>query len=268
LHIGGAAANTAVWLANFGFSIGLTGNVIGRDSYGEVLWGWLAAHPTLDLSLIRQNSVAKTPFCRALVTPDGERSFLIFGYPQSEKVRLTEAMLRGAKFVALDLYGGEERLEAAVTARAAGAQTIIGDVIHTDHPILPNANIVTNSAAYMRHTNPDTDIRGQAHELQAVTKGIVITTDGPHAVYVVDQSGKSFAVQPPPAKAIDATGAGDAFRAGLLAGLIQGESLTTAVRWACAAGALKVPHLGAATVLPRLAQVVDLADESSSVMAI
>lgn len=36
-HIGGAAANTAVWLANMGLAVGLSGNAIGDDLYGGQL---------------------------------------------------------------------------------------------------------------------------------------------------------------------------------------------------------------------------------------
>ena len=53
-HIGGAAANTAVWLAKFGFSIGLSGNAIGTDEYGRLLWQQLSQYLSLDLSLIKQ----------------------------------------------------------------------------------------------------------------------------------------------------------------------------------------------------------------------
>ena len=48
-HIGGAAANTAVWLASWGVSVRLAGNGIGHDDYGKQLWGWLSQHPALDL---------------------------------------------------------------------------------------------------------------------------------------------------------------------------------------------------------------------------
>lgn len=258
-HVGGAAANTAVWLASFGFSVGLAGNAIGFDSYGQQLWNSLSQHPTIDLSLVQRQEAAATPFCRALVTPDGERSFLVYGYPQAPKTNLQADMLRGANYLALDLYGGAERLAAAQTAHKAGVKLVISDVIQPDHFILPLTNIVINSGSYIRATFPAIDIRQYAHQLQAINKGILITTDGANEVYVVMQDGSSFTVQPPHVTAKDATGAGDAFRSGLLAGLLNNHDLAQAVRWGVAAGAIKVQHLGAATHVPSLVQVQELA---------
>lgn len=258
-HIGGAAANTAVWLASFGLSVGLTGNAIGLDEYGRQLWDWLSKRPALDISLVERRQDVITPFCRALVTPDGERTFLVYWYPQTPKVRLQANMFRGARFLALDLYGGEERVAAAQIAWKQGVQTVIGDVIQTDHPILPLTSIATNSAAYVRETFPGVDVRQHAHRLQAISGGIVITTDGAHELHVIDETGASFTVQPPQVEAVDATGAGDAFRAGLLAGMLAGQDLRRSVCWGAAAGSLKVQHLGAATDVPALDEVIALA---------
>ncbi len=261
-HVGGAAANTAVWLASFGFSVALAGNAIGFDSYGQQLWDSLSQYPNIDLSLIQRQKDVTTPFCRALVTPDGERSFLVYGYPQAPKTNLQANMLHGASYLALDLYGGDERLAAAQTAHKAGVKVIISDVIQLDHPVLPLTHIVINSGSYIRATFPGIDIRQYAHQLQAINQAVLITTDGANEVYVIAEDGSSFTVQPPRVTALDATGAGDAFRAGLLAGLLNNNDLTQAVRWGVAAGAIKVQHLGAATHVPTLAAVQKLAVET------
>lgn len=262
-HIGGAAANTAVWLANFGFSVGLTGNAIGLDLYGQQLWEWLSQHPSIDLSLVDRQQDVVTPFCRAMVTPDGERTFLIYWYPQAPKTILEANMLAGARYLALDLYGGDERLAAAQTAREAGLQTVIGDVVRPEHPILPLTSIATNSGAYIRDQYPDVDVREHARRLQAISQGIVITTGGAKPVYVVNRDGSAFTVRPPQVKPVDATGAGDAFRAGLLAGLLHSHTLPRSVCWGAAAGALKVQRIGAATDPASLEEVVALADTLS-----
>jgi sugar/nucleoside kinase (ribokinase family) len=254
-HIGGAAANSAVWLAAWGVPTALAGNALGRDEYGRQLLGWLGQHPALDLSLLEALAGIATPFCRILVTPDAERTILVYWYPQTPKTELTAKMLNGARYVALDLYGGEERLRAAHTARAAGALTVINDVVTLDHPALPLTSIATNSAAYIRETLPGAGIEEHARALQAASEGIVITTDGPHPVVVVDADGAVFRVQPPRAEPVDTTGAGDAFRAGVIYGLLQGWALERSVRWAAAAGALKVARVGAARAVPGVEEV-------------
>ena len=259
-HIGGAAANTAVWLAHLGVETVLAGNHIGVDAYGQQLWGWLSERPYLDLRLVQRRAEESTPFCRVLVTPDGERSFLVFGYPQAGKTALQPEHLAGAAFLALDMYGGEERYRAAEVAHAAGVKTAVGDVIKLDHPILPLAPIITNSAAFMRDALPGVDIEAQTRRLQAINQGIVIATDGARPILTVDEQGHAFYVKPPQVVPVDATGAGDAFRSGLLAALLQGQPLERAVCLGAACGALKVQRLGAASDLPPADEIIALGD--------
>jgi sugar/nucleoside kinase (ribokinase family) len=259
-HGGGAAANTAVWLAALGVRVKLTGNAIGRDPYGNMIMEGLRKHPNIELSLVEEREEVTTPFTRAIVTPDGERSFLIFWYRQAPKVSLTRQMLEGVKYLALDLYGGPERLETARLAFESGVSTAIGDVIWPDHPALLLTSIATNSGPYIRQAFPGVDVRQHARRLQSISKGIVITTDGPHMVYALDPHGHGFTVKPPSVTAVDATGAGDAFRAGLLYGLLRGLDLPRSLCWGVAAGSLKVRNLGAATTLPDFKEIETLAN--------
>jgi sugar/nucleoside kinase (ribokinase family) len=257
-HIGGAAANTAVWLARWEVSVGLTGNNVGRDEYGTQLWDWLNQHPTLDTRHVERRPGLATPFCRIMVTPDAERTILVYWYPQTPKTPLTADMLGGARYLALDLYGGDERVAAAQVARRAGAQTVVSDIVWPDHPVLPLADIAINSATYVRETFPGADVLQHARELQAISRGIVVVTDGSRPVRALDRDGALFTVQPPQVEAVDATGAGDAFRAGLIYGLLQGWSLARSTAWATAAGALKVQRVGAASDPPGLEEVASL----------
>ncbi|MDO9545121.1 MAG: carbohydrate kinase family protein [Pelolinea sp.] len=133
-HVGGAAANTGIWLAHMGVAVGLSGNAVGNDQYGDLLISRLKEYSNLDLNLVQVQEGIPTPFTRAIVTPDGERSFLIFYYPETPKIPFTLDQLNGARYLALDLYGGEERLEAAKKAHTAGVKTAIGDVVWKDHP--------------------------------------------------------------------------------------------------------------------------------------
>src|SRR5512139_300250 len=61
-HLGGAAANTAVWLAAMGVKVRLCGNAIGRDAYGEQIIEKLSRYPALDRSLVEQRQDVTTPF--------------------------------------------------------------------------------------------------------------------------------------------------------------------------------------------------------------
>jgi len=258
-HIGGAAANTAVWLASMGIDTGLSGNVIGDDLYGRQIKDRLENLAHLDHSGIKIIPGQKTPFTRAIVTPDGERSFLIFYYPQTPKTQFNLEILGGARILALDLYGGPERIAAAKAAHQAGIQTAIGDVIWPEHAVLPFTSITTNSGSYIRAEFPGIDVPQHARTLQSISRGIVITTDGGNAIHTIDKNGASFTVTPPKVEVVDATGAGDAFRSGLLYGLIKCLDLPQCICLGAAAGSLKVGHYGAATTLPTLDEIISLA---------
>jgi ribokinase len=260
-HIGGSAANTAVMLAAWGVPVKLTGNVVGADERGQKLRHWLSAYPTLDLSHLEMRPDFSTPFCRILVRPDGERAILVYGYPQMPKTPLIPALLDGIRFLALDLYGGPERVEAAQVAHAEGVTTVVGDVIWPDHPALRFADIVTNSAAFIRQELPDVDLVTHARTLQQISGGILVTTNGPDPVHVIDQNGELFWIQPPRVQAVDATGAGDAFKAGLIYGFLQGWELPQAAQWAVAAGSLKVGRLGASSHPPTMAEIATLVEK-------
>jgi ribokinase len=79
-------------------------------------------------------------------------------------------------------------------------------------------------------------------------------------VHALDAQGRGFTVQPPAVTAMDATGAGDAFRAGLLFGLLRGFDLARSLCWGAAAGSLKVRNLGAATSLLDAKEIENLAN--------
>jgi sugar/nucleoside kinase (ribokinase family) len=246
-QVGGAAANSAVWLARWEVPVRLAGNHIGQDEYGLRLLGWLRRYPSLSLEDVIQADDVVTPFCRVMVTPDGERTFLVYWYPGTPKTPLTTEMLRGCAYLALDLYGGGERAEAARVARAAGVRTVVGDVIWPDHDVLPLADIATNSAAFIRETFPGADVRRHARELHRIGEGIVVTTDGPRPIHVIGSQGSEFSVQPPHVQPIDATGAGDAFRSGLIFGLLHDWPLERCVCFGAAAGAFSVQQEGSAS---------------------
>jgi sugar/nucleoside kinase (ribokinase family) len=258
--IGGAAANTAVWLGKWNVDVGLSGNQVGVDRYGQDLLDWLSEFPSINLDNLVQDEVGSTPYCRVMVTPDGERSFLIFGYPQSPKTILTREMLGSSKFLALDLYGGQERLAAARVAHELEVSTVIGDVIWLEHEVLPLTSIATNSGAYIRQEFPGIDLRDHSRKLQAGCKGIVVTTDGAGPIHVIDPEGAEFSVLPPRVEPRDATGAGDAFRAGLIYGLIEGWTLEQSVCFGAAAGAFSVQQEGAASNPIEIAQVRAIAE--------
>jgi sugar/nucleoside kinase (ribokinase family) len=67
----------------------------------------------------------------------------------------------------------------------------------------------------------------------------------------------------PPVTAVDATGAGDCFNAGLIAGLLAGMALPAAAAVGCAAGALSTRAPGGTGSCPDLASALTLAETAT-----
>ena len=72
----------------------------------------------------------------------------------------------------------------------------------------------------------------------------VIITDGPRAVHATDGT-KHYLLQPHKTKIVEATGAGDAFAAGTVAGLIITKDLAKALKWGLAESESVLGHIGA-----------------------
>lgn len=251
---GGVGANVAVVLANWGVNVRLSGNALGDDEYGLLARRGLERHPTLDLAYLETRPGLRTPFWRIMVTPDGERSQL-YGFGELSATPLRRDMLGGARLLALDLYGGEERNQAARMAHKAGLTLVVGDITDPNHPLLPITHVAVNSASLTRGEYPGMDPFEHARRLQHISGGIVLTTDGGNPALAIDRDGSEFWASPPQVKVLDATGAGDAFKAGVMYGLWKGWKLQQAVAWGMAAGSLNTRTAGATSFPPTITEV-------------
>src|SRR5262249_61644419 len=79
----------------------------------------------------------------------------------------------------------------------------------------------------------------------ADAEGTLVLTLGEQGARIGNDTVPAF-----PAKAVDTTGAGDAFCAAFAVALAEGASDLEAVRWGCAAGAHMVEHEGCIPGLP------------------
>ncbi len=260
-HVGGAGSNVAVLLASWGIRVGISGNVLGDDLYGVQMLNWLKEYPSLDIQHIEIVAGEKSPFCRIMILPNGDRAVLFYNAATIPMTKLTSGMLGNVKFAALDLNGREERIEAARTIHQAGAKLIVGDLWELGHPVLPLAGVITNSAGLTRLKLGDVDVVQHAYALHQISHGIVITTNGPHPVHVIDQEGEEFWVHPLKVPVIDATGAGDSLKSGVIFGLVQGWTLEECVKWGVAASALTVQENGAVTHPPAIRKINSLFEQ-------
>lgn len=107
----------------------------------------------------------------------------------------------------------------------------------------------------------DTLLHGWARELSNSTVVITLGSEGAFVSHASNQlrgdTTAYYRIAPLAANAVDSTGAGDAFNAGLAAGLVKfsNQSFLTAVNYATQVAALSVERAGAALAMPTASEV-------------
>ena len=241
-NVGGAAANSALWLANWGVKTRLAGHDLGDDAAGQAVLDVLGTQPQLDTSFIAVHPDYRTPRCQCLVTPDGERSFIMHWLDELRMTPPSAEMLDSVTWLNLDMSGPLPlRLQTAEMAAEREIPVLVNDIYRADHPLLPLVDLLVISASIVRSRFPAADPLDLARELQAAAGCAVIVTDSGASLTVMTGDGDMETITPPTVRATDTTGAGDIFKSGLLYGLVQELPLAEAARWGAARRQFDVP---------------------------
>lgn len=242
-QLGGGAAQAAIWLASWQVPVTLTGNAIGTDPYAQKVLEWLTVNATFDISQIQQFTDVTTPYTRAIIPPSGDRYLIEFGYDTAPMCPADKVKLDGIEILTASFYYNNPERETqrlAKRAHAQGITVITSDVLDEDNELFSVSDILINSRAVIEKKLPTINHYDHAVALQAKHGGIVIMTDGENPVWVVNREGKTFSVTVPEVDVYDTTGAGDAFRAGVIYGELQGWALEDSIKLAVASGTLQV----------------------------
>jgi sugar/nucleoside kinase (ribokinase family) len=214
---------------------------------------FLATHPT-----------APTTAVAVLVDSLGGRSFLAPAVRTATKsidaafVRKHMAAIAAARWFVLGYFGRMPGLEPELAGvleeiRASGVRTVMdsggdGGDWPTLEGALPHLDVFVPSLEEARgHTGLDDPERILRRYCDAGAAGVIGVKLGADGALLGDaRSGQTFEISAvaPPGDVVDGTGAGDAFVAGLIAGLDAGYSLVEAGRIAAAAGACAVTGRG------------------------
>jgi ribokinase len=256
---GGKGYNQAVALARLGAEVTMIG-AVGKDAYGDAFLEALEREG-VDASRVVQLRGVATAVAVPLITPDGEVGFV--QYPGANR-QLAPAHCADLPDCDVLLLQGEvlpaASLQAARVTRSRGSRVILNPApVHeiTDE-LLDVATIVTPNEVEARALLRD----DPAGERPGTDAAEALRTDDRMAVVTLGSRGAAYAgpdgsgtVAPPSVEAVDSTGSGDSFSAGLALGLGEGMDLPEAVRFACAAGAHAATRAGAEPGLPRRSDV-------------
>ena len=250
---GGSAANQAVWLAHFGVAVDFIGRVGESDHAQQTAMfrrggvePWLAAD--------RERETGRLV---ALVDPSGERSFLTdrganealcdADIPEGLLARADHIHLSGYSFVS----GAPRRAVRRVLERA-GAAPISIDPASAEflREIGPDNFLAWTRGAAICFPNSDeaATLTGSADpemQMAALARDypLVVVKRGARGCEAA-QGAVRWRACAPPAKAIDTTGAGDAFVAGFLAARLANAPVEHCLARAAAAGASATETIG------------------------
>jgi sugar/nucleoside kinase (ribokinase family) len=269
LHTGGCALSTASALVRLGVPTALCG-CVGDDLLGGVMIREAEARG-VDTSEVTPTDVL-TSASVVLDASDGERTFLhnpgASGVLTAEDIERAlaasgTAWLHIGGALVLPSIDGEPMARLLEGARRRGIATSLDPVDDPTgawnrlHPSLPHLSAICPNLTEARGITG----QGSPEDCAAwlLDRGVerVAIKMGRQGAYAADARTAAH-VEPFQIRARDETGAGDAFAAGLVYGLLQEWPLVDAVQLANAVGALSTTGIGASTALPSLEEAMAL----------
>jgi sugar/nucleoside kinase (ribokinase family) len=268
LATGGCALSTATALVQLGTPAALCG-CLGRDLLGEVLRREAAARGLQTDGLRGCDELTSASV--VLDASDGARTFLHNpGASAALEVTDVERALEqsprwlhiGGALV-LPRLDGEPLAGVLRAARERGIVTSLDPVHdptgnwHRVHPSLPHLDVICPNLIEARGITGEDSPEDCAAWLRERGVRRVTIKMGREGAFAMDDD-TAERVPPFPVETRDETGAGDAFAAGLIHGLLQGWPLARATRLANAVGALSTRGLGASSTLPDIEEAMAL----------
>jgi sugar/nucleoside kinase (ribokinase family) len=252
---GGGATNTACTFTNQGFKVAVCTKV-GDDKRGEAIIEELKKFK-VETKFIKKDKKYRTAFS-AILSLKGERTILIYRgachfmkpddipWEKLKKVKwfyLAPLSEESAQlFKPLVEFAKENKIK--VAANPGNTQLNLGEEVLK--PILSQINILIlnkEEASLLAKLSPENE-KALLKKLTSFVKGIVVITKGKEGSVVSD--GKYVYRAPVPAVLpFEKTGAGDAFGAGFLGGLLQKNDIEYAIQLATANATSCIQKIGA-----------------------
>ena len=275
IHSGGCANNTAIALARLGVSVGAMGK-IGDDHFGYLVLHTLTEN-RVDTSGIQQDAHINTAFTFVAIASDGERSFCHYIGANGElceddlnwDVIKTAKILHIAGALVMPKLDGVPMANVLKKAKKLGITTSLdtawdatGKWLETLEPCLPFVDIFLPSITEAQHLTDTSELREIAKFLRNYDINTIGIKMGERGSYVSTPKEELF-VPAYHVNVVDATGAGDAYVAGFLAGTVKGWDLKTRAELAAATGAACVTAIGTTAGIKNLEETLKICERNT-----
>ena len=263
VDFGGKGSNQAVGCARLGAKVQFIA-CIGKDSFGDMALG-LYRDEGIDTRHVKQSEKAPTGVGFIVVEESGQNC-IVLDPGANELLSATDVSdaMESSAAVLTQLEIPVEAAEAALAAgRAAGAGTILNPAPVRPLPasMLGLVDVLTpneTEAKVLAGYSADSEIEVQQVARELVRRGVkqVVMTLGERGALIVSASSCSL-VSAVSVQAVDTTGAGDAFNAGLATALARGAGLEEAAQFAVVIGGMAVTREGVIPSLPLREEVIE-----------
>lgn len=235
---GGEATNSSIVLARLGARVKLDGNWVGADESGERTKALLADRQ-IDTSRLRARQ-GYTGVQEVVFAAKGTRT--IFGtYIQLQEDAAWnmphEDDVTQARAICLDPFFKDASYRVAEIGARAGIPVISVDCGYDD-PLLKHTSAIVIAESYIRENYPDQELEDLFRQYQRNCGGLVIFTFGDRAIWFARSDQPVNTYQPYAIEAVDTTGGGDSFRAGIVYGFLEGWADDRMIDFAAAVAAL------------------------------
>ena len=261
---GGEATNSSIVLSRLGARVKLDGNWLGADDNGKRTKELLSDYQ-VDTSRLPLREGYKG-VQEVVFAAQGTRT--IFG----TYVRLLEdadwntpeeSDIRQAQVVCLDPFFGPPASRVAAVACDANIPVVTVDCAFDD-PLLRQVSAVVIAESYVRERYADRNPEELFKEYQAATSGLVVFTFGDAPAWYARPGESVRTFQPYPVEAVDTTGGGDSFRAGIVYGFLKGWDDDRMIRFAAALAAINCTRFPGVLNAPTYDEVLEFIDASQS----
>ena len=271
IHTGGCANNTALALARLGISVGAMGKV-GTDTFGDLVLQTLSDNG-VDVVGMRQDTGVRTSFTFVAIASDGERTFYHYIGANGTlcEADLDWDLIKNTKILhiagalVMPSFDGTPMANVLREAKAQGITTSLDTVydatgkwMETLEPCLQHVDIFMPSILEARHLTGLSECREIAqflrHNYDIDTIAIKMGENGSY----VSTPETELSVPAYPVNVVDGTGAGDAYVAGFLAGIIMGWDLKATAELASATGAACVTAMGTSAGIQNLEEILKI----------
>lgn len=254
---GGKGANQAAAAARLGGRVALLAR-IGGDAYGDLLLTAQRAAGT-DVRHVITDPGARTGTAMIIVGADGDNSIVVsLGANAAlgpKDVAAAREVIASVAVVSLQLEIPMESVAAAAATATETGTRVVLNPSPTPESLAPDLLAAADPLVVNEHEARQ--LSGQAgggpedwaRALHRLGARSVVVTLGADGAFVLDADGAA-AVPGVRVRAVDTTGAGDAFTGALATRLARGESLAEAARYAVRVGAAAVTRPGAQPSYP------------------